>query len=192
MLETVSLAAFMIGLFVCLLSGISIVYALMAGYLIFFGYGLVRGHSAAELLRMSGSGVRKVRNILITFGLIGMLTALWRAAGTIPAVVSYSSQLIRPSAFFMFVFLLNCLVSVLTGTSLGTAATMGVICMAISSATRMSPVITGLILVAELMAMQITPMVAAVPSEVPVRTDTRQLSRNTNIKNAEGLMSWDE
>ena len=143
MLETVSLAAFMIGLFVCLLSGISIVYALMAGYLIFFGYGLVRGHSAAELLRMSGSGVRKVRNILITFGLIGMLTALWRAAGTIPAVVSYSSQLIRPSAFFMFVFLLNCLVSVLTGTSLGTAATMGVICMAIGSATRMSPVITG-------------------------------------------------
>ena len=143
MLETVSLAAFMIGLFVCLLSGISIVYALMAGYLIFFGYGLVRGHSAAELLRMSGSGVRKVRNILITFGLIGMLTALWRAAGTIPAVVSYSSQLIRPSAFFMFVFLLNCLVSVLTGTSLGTAATMGVICMAIGSAMRMSPVITG-------------------------------------------------
>ncbi|GAA6291679.1 Na+/H+ antiporter NhaC family protein [Enterocloster asparagiformis] len=143
MLETVSLAAFMIGLFVCLLSGISIVYALMAGYLIFFGYGLVRGHSAAELLRMSGSGVRKVRNILITFGLIGMLTALWRAAGTIPAVVSYSSQLIRPSAFFMFVFLLNCLVSVLTGTSLGTAATMGVICMAIGSATRMSPVISG-------------------------------------------------
>ena len=42
------------------------------------------------------------------------------------------------------------------------------------------------------MAMQITPMVAAVPSEVPVRPDTRQLSRNTNIKNAEGLMSWDE
>lgn len=143
MLETVSLAAFMIGLFVCLLSGISLVYALMAGYLIFFGYGLVRGHGVAELLRMSGSGVRKVRNILITFGLIGMLTALWRAAGTIPAVVSYSSQLIRPSAFFMFVFLLNCLVSVLTGTSLGTAATMGVICMAIGSAMRMSPVITG-------------------------------------------------
>ena len=80
MLETVSLAAFMIGLFVCLLSGISLVYALMAGYLIFFGYGLVRGHGVAELLRMSGSGVRKVRNILITFGLIGMLTALWRAA----------------------------------------------------------------------------------------------------------------
>ena len=102
MLETVSLAAFMIGLFVCLLSGISLVYALMAGYLIFFGYGLIRGHGVAELLRMSGSGVRKVRNILITFGLIGMLTALWRAAGTIPAVVSYSSQLIRPSAFCPF------------------------------------------------------------------------------------------
>lgn len=104
MLETVSLAAFMIGLFVCLLSGISIVYALMAGYLIFFGYGLVRGHSAAELLRMSGSGVRKVRNILITFGLIGMLTALWRAAGTIPAVVSYSSQLISLPRFLCSCF----------------------------------------------------------------------------------------
>lgn len=143
MLETAVLAAFMIGLFVCLISGISIVYALMAGYLIFCAYGLMRGHSVGALLRMSGSGVRKIRNILITFGLIGMLTALWRAAGTIPAIVSYSSQLIRPSAFYMFVFLLNCLVSVLTGTSLGTAATMGVICMAIASAMGMSPVITG-------------------------------------------------
>ena len=143
MLETAVLAAFMIGLFVCLISGISIVYALLAGFLIFCAYGLVRGHSVRALLRMSGSGVHKVRNILITFGLIGMLTALWRAAGTIPAVVSYSSQLIRPSAFYMFVFLLNCLVSVLTGTSLGTAATMGVICMAIASAMGMNPVITG-------------------------------------------------
>ncbi|MCD7907441.1 MAG: sodium:proton antiporter, partial [Clostridium sp.] len=143
MLETVVLAAFIVGLFVCLISGISIVYALMAGYLIFCAYGLIRGYGVRLLLGMSGSGVRKVRNILITFGLIGMLTALWRAAGTIPAIVSYSSQLIRPSAFYMFVFLLNCLVSVLTGTSLGTAATMGVICMAIASAMGMSPVIAG-------------------------------------------------
>ena len=39
------------------------------------------------------------------------------------------------------------------------------------------------------MAAQMTPMVAAVPKEVPVRTDTRQLSRKAIITNRAGWMS---
>ena len=74
------------------------------------------------------------RNILITFLLIGVLTALWRAAGTIPAIISYTTPFIRPSVFLLMTFLLNCLVSVLTGTSFGTAVTMGVICATLGAA----------------------------------------------------------
>lgn len=53
---------------------------------------------------------------------------MWRAAGTIPVIVSYALNLISPSSFLLITFLLNSAMSLLTGTALGTAATMGVVC----------------------------------------------------------------
>lgn len=71
---------------------------------------------------MAVSGIKTVKNVLITFLLIGMLTALWRESGTIPVIVCYATKLIRPSLFLVMAFLLNCLVSFMTGTAFGTAA----------------------------------------------------------------------
>ncbi|MBQ8089104.1 MAG: sodium:proton antiporter, partial [Pyramidobacter sp.] len=45
--------------------------------------------------------------------------------------------------FLVMTFLLNCSVSVLTGTSFGTAATMGVICATMGAAMGVSPLLTG-------------------------------------------------
>lgn len=93
--------------------------------------------------RLALDGVLTVKNILITFLLIGMLTALWRQAGTIPVIVCFSARLIRPALFVVMAFLLNCLVSFLTGTSFGTAATMGVICAAIGSSLGLNQLLVG-------------------------------------------------
>ena len=137
------LAVFCAGLVFCGISGVSILYALVAGLLLFWGYGRMHGASWRELARMSWEGVRTVRNILISFLLIGMMTALWRAAGTIPVIVCYAGQFVRPEIFLLLTFLLNCGVSVLTGTSFGTAATMGVICMSIAETFGLDPMWTG-------------------------------------------------
>ena len=72
-----------------------------------------------------------------------MLTALWRAAGTIPAIVSYCAGLMNPSVMILMAFLLNALVSVLTGTAFGTAATMGVICMTMAKAMGCNEILAG-------------------------------------------------
>ena len=113
-------------LILCIVCNVSIMYALLAGFVIFGCYAKKKGFSVKEILHMAGEGIWKVRNILITFMLIGMLTALWRQAGTIPAIICYTIHFIKPSVFLLMVFLLNSLVSVLTGTSFGTAATVGV------------------------------------------------------------------
>ena len=134
MLETVVLLAFVGALAICVASGASVLYALAAGYLIFCAYGLKKGHSARSLLSMSLAGIRTVKNILMIFGLIGLITALWRGAGTIPVIVCYSARLVYPPAFLVIAFLLYCMVSILTGTSFGTAATMGVVTMAMAKA----------------------------------------------------------
>lgn len=129
-----TLGLFCAGLLACILLNVSVLYALAAGLVLFLLYGRGKGFAWGDLARMALDGVKTVKNILITFLLIGILTALWRSAGTIPAIVCYASALIRPSVFLLMTFLLNCGVSLLTGTSLGTAATMGVICATMGAA----------------------------------------------------------
>ena len=142
-MEAVIVSLFAVSLACCVSLGLSLVYAMAFGYALFFCYGLSRKTPPLELLRASLQGVRSVKTILALFLLIGMMTSLWRSSGTIPAIIGYSSRLIHPSAFLLMAFLLNCLVSVLTGTAFGTVATMGVICMSIAQTLGVHPAISG-------------------------------------------------
>lgn len=142
-MEWLILGMFSISLLICIGFGVSILYALAFGLFLFLIYGRHRGFSWRELIRMALEGIGAVKNILITFLLIGILTAFWRASGTIAVIVCYASGLIRPSVFLLMTFLLNSAVSVLTGTAFGTAATMGVICAAMGSSMGVGPVWTG-------------------------------------------------
>ncbi|MBO5564758.1 MAG: sodium:proton antiporter [Lachnospiraceae bacterium] len=143
MAEAITLLLFTCVLIGCILADASILIALFLGLLLFLGYGLFRHHTLSSLLQMAFDGVKGAGNILLTFLVIGMLTAVWRLSGTIPAIIYYSIALIRPSIFLPLVFVLNAVVSILIGTSFGTAATMGVICMAMGKAMGMSPVLVG-------------------------------------------------
>ncbi len=131
-MESMILLIFSAFLLFCIFSGASVLIALAAGLLLFLGYGKYRGFSAHSLWRMSLSGVQAAHTILITFLLIGMLTALWRACGTIPFIISVSAGYIHSGSLLASIFLLNSLVSLLTGTSFGTAATVGIISIAIA------------------------------------------------------------
>lgn len=142
-METITLLLFCAVLTLCVFLDISIVYALLAGLAIFLTYGKLKRHSWKDLLNMVWSGIKTARNILITFMLIGMLTALWRSGGVIPTIICYASSLIHPSIFVLLTFLLNCAISVLMGTSFGTAATMGVICMTMANTMGINPAYVG-------------------------------------------------
>ncbi len=142
-MEFLVLGVFCLSLFLCIIFDFSILYALVFGFVLFSAYGIKKGHSPKAVMGFALKGVKTVKNILITFILIGILTALWRDAGTIPTIVCHASKLIHPSVFVVMTFILNCLISVLTGTAFGTAATMGVICSAIGSSLGVSQVITG-------------------------------------------------
>lgn len=141
--ETAVLIVFAVTLIGSIMAGIPILAALAIGYLIFFAYSLNCGYSAMDIFAMSWKGIKTAKNILLTFLFIGMLTALWRAAGTIPAIVSYCAGLMNPAVMILMAFLLNCLVSVLTGTAFGTAATMGVICMTMAKAVGCNEILAG-------------------------------------------------
>ena len=143
MTEWIVLGLFCLSLLISVIFKCSVIYALLFGLLLFLLYGRKKNISWRELAQVSFDGIIKVKSVLITFVLIGMLTSLWRSAGTIPVIVSLSAALIKPSLFYLMAFLLNCMVSLLTGTAFGTAATMGVICASVGSSMGISKVITG-------------------------------------------------
>ena len=165
----IAILLFSLSLITCLLLKFSVVYALVIGYIIFIIYGLIKRHNLIILIKKSFEGVLTVKNILLVFILIGMITALWRASGTIAFIVYMGSKLVSPSILILLTFLLCSILSVLIGTSLGTAATMGVICASIGKAMgvnsyyvggavlsgiyfgdRCSPMSTSALLIAEL------------------------------------------
>ena len=133
MVEISVLFLFAVSLILCIGYDISILIALVFGFFLFFGYGLYRKHTVREMASLAFSGVKTVKNILITFLLIGIITAVWRACGTIPYIVYHATNICSPNVMVLVTFLLCGLISSLTGTAFGTAATMGVICVTMAS-----------------------------------------------------------
>ncbi|MCY7007295.1 Na+/H+ antiporter NhaC family protein [Fusobacterium simiae] len=139
----IAILLFSLSLIFCIVLKFPVVYALIVGYIIFIVYGLIKGHKLMILIKNSFKGILTVKNILLVFMLIGMITALWRASGTIAFIVYMGSKLISPSILILLTFLLCAILSVLIGTSLGTAATMGVICASIGKAMGVNPYYIG-------------------------------------------------
>ena len=143
MFEIFLLGIFSAALLICILSGKSILFALIFGLMIFSFYAHEQGNSPRKILSMWLEGIRPIKPILITFVLIGIITAYWRAAGVIPAVIFYTADFFSPAIIFLMSFWLCALISVLTGTAFGTAATMGTICAAIAESLDVSIFLTG-------------------------------------------------
>ena len=143
MFEIILLGIFSAALLACILSGKSILLALIFGLMIFSFYAANQGHTLKKIFDMWKEGVRPIKPILITLLLIGIITAYWRAAGVIPAIIFYTADFFSPAIIFLMAFWLCALVSTLTGTAFGTAATMGIICAAIADSLNVSIWITG-------------------------------------------------
>lgn len=143
MTELLLMAIFSAGLLICIWAGQSILFALAFGLIIFSLYAHEVGHTPRKILTMWGAGVRTIKPILITLLLIGIITAYWRAAGVIPAIIFYTADFFTPTIILPMTFWLCGLISVLTGTAFGTGATMGIICAAIADSLDVPLWLTG-------------------------------------------------
>ena len=76
-MELLLLGIFAAALLLCVFSGISIIYAMILGLVLFFAYGLVKKKTWKQMLVFSWQGVKTAKNILLTFLLIGMARPLF-------------------------------------------------------------------------------------------------------------------
>ena len=75
--------------------------------------------------------------------LIGMLSASWMISGIVPTLVYYGIQIMHPTYFLMTTCIICAIVSVMTGSSWTTVATIGVALMGIGNALEISPAWTA-------------------------------------------------
>lgn len=108
---------------------VSIVIPLLIGFFLFYGVGYRRGNSIRQLAEMAKDGMRTSMVVIKLLLMIGCITSLWRACGTIPAFLYYGISLVTPKSFILISFLLTALLSYLLGSSFAVIGTAGVLLM---------------------------------------------------------------
>ena len=136
-------ALFSAGLVFSIVREISIIIPLLFGLVCFAVTARCRGHSFPSVAKMAGRGMKKSLIVLRIFVLIGLLTAVWRAGGTVSFFVYYGIQIINPHFFILFAFVLTSLVSYALGTCFGAAGTIGVVLMVLARSGGADPVVTA-------------------------------------------------
>ncbi len=127
----------------CMLRAISLSWALLVGFFCFFLVGLHRGNRAADMGKMAWEGVKSALKVLWILLLIGLLTALWRASGTVAFFVRTGVDCITPHTFLLVAFLLPAVFSMAFGSSFGVVGTAGVILMTIARSGGADLVVTA-------------------------------------------------
>lgn len=134
---------FLLCVFGCMVKGLSLFWALLAGFFCFFAVGARRGTPAGPLLKMAWSGMATALKVLRVLLLLGLLTGLWRAGGTVAFFVWMGVRLITPQTFVLVAFLLASVFSLAFGSCFGVVGTAGVILMTIARSGGANLVVTA-------------------------------------------------
>jgi len=119
--------AFLAGVAACLVLGRSLIWALLLGLALFSLLGLKKGFTPRQLAAMAWHQGRDSLIVVPVFLLIGTVTALWRASGTISFFLYYGLEGLRPASFLLVAFLLSAVLSFALGTCYGVTGTAGVV-----------------------------------------------------------------
>ena len=85
------------------------------------------------------NNITGIATSLIILLIIGALSGAWMVSGVVPTLIYYGIQIIHPSFFLVSTCLICCIVSVMTGSSWTTIATIGIALMGIGEAQGFEP-----------------------------------------------------
>jgi len=105
------------------------------------------GYSFIDIRRMMDDGITKALPAIYIFLLIGMVIASFMQSGTIASLLYYGIDLLSPTVFLAAGLILCSFMSVATGTSWGTAGTIGVVLIGIGDVIGIPlPLVAGMII----------------------------------------------
>lgn len=96
-----------------------------------------------RILEEMGEKIKRALPAILILFSIGIIIGSWMIAGTIPLMVYYGLNIIDPAYLFLLAFLVTAIVSTFTGTSWGSAGTIGVALISIAQTMDVSLAITA-------------------------------------------------
>jgi NhaC family Na+:H+ antiporter len=159
---------------------ITIIYPLLGGLVCFAWLAIKQGYSPSAVYKMMRQGAKSALIVLKILLLIGILTAVWRASGTIPYIIYYSIAFISAKYFILSAFLLSCTVAFLLGSSFGTAGTIGVVLVILAKSGQVDlHVVAGAVIAGAYFGDRCSPM----SSSANLVASLTRTDLHTNIRN---------
>jgi|LGVE01.1.fsa_nt_gb NhaC family Na+:H+ antiporter len=104
------------------------------------------GYTFDDLIDGMKNSISRAMTALLIFILIGAIIGTWITAGTVPALIYYGLKFLTPMFFLPIGLILCSLTSLATGTSWGTAGTIGIALMGMGVALGIpAPMVAGMI-----------------------------------------------
>jgi len=111
---------------IMVLSGIDITIGLGLAIVVEGAFGAYLGYSWDELEEGAMKGFSRINQTVVIMMLIGILIGVWISAGSVQTMLYYGINLIHPRLFLPLAFIICIITSMMTGTSWGTAGTVGI------------------------------------------------------------------
>ena len=108
--------------------------ALMTAAALSAGIGIRLGYTWTEIRERIVKTINSAMPAIIILLLIGALSGTWLISGVIPTLISYGLDILHPKIFLFAAVLISMLVSLATGSSWSTIATIGVALLGIGDA----------------------------------------------------------
>ncbi len=101
------------------------------------------GFTWAELEEGVVETIKMSMGAILILLVIGMLIGTWMISGIVPAMIYYGLDILSPGFFLVASLIVCSIVSLATGTSWGTAGTVGIALMGIGAGLGIDPAMTG-------------------------------------------------
>jgi Na+:H+ antiporter, NhaC family len=108
--------------------------ALLLAAAVALGVGVVNGHNFEDLMKHVVKSISLALGAILILLLIGALTGTWLISGIIPAMIHHGLLLLSPKIFLMAACVVCAIVSLATGSSWSTVATVGIALLGIGKA----------------------------------------------------------
>ena len=96
--------------------------------------GISEGVKITHVIKKIFSSIKSISTPIIILLLVGALAGSWKVSGIIPAMVYYGLNLVDPGIFLPLTLIVSTLVSLTTGSSYTTSATVGIALVAVGIA----------------------------------------------------------
>ena len=119
------------------LSGANQMTLLLSGAFCSF-LAIIRGTQWSKIIEGIRNSISDTLPALLILLLIGALAGTWLISGIVPAMIYYGLQIVNPTYFLIAACIVSAIISLVTGSSWSTIATIGVALLGIGKAIGMS------------------------------------------------------